>query len=251
MSGHSKWSQIKRQKASADVKRGQLFSKLANAITIATKEGGGGDPQTNFKLRMALEQAKAVNMPKENIQRAIDRGLGKGGAGTILEEVVYEGFGPGGIVIIAEAATDNRNRANSEIKKVLELAGGRLAGPNSVLWGFEKKGMITVKSDKIFDEIFMAAAEAGAEDVEEAGNVFEIYTKLEDLEKVKKNLTDRGFEVVSSELTLKPTDIVKITDPGQAQKVLALMDKLDELEFVQKVYSNFDIPDEILQNITT
>jgi YebC/PmpR family DNA-binding regulatory protein len=250
MSGHSKWSQIKRQKASADVKRGQLFSKLANAITIATKEGGGGDPQTNFKLRMVLEQAKAVNMPKENIQRAIDRGLGKGGARAILEEVLYEGFGPGGVAIIAEVATDNRNRANSEIKKVLELAGGRLAGPNSVLWGFEKKGMITVKSDKSFDEIFMAAAEVGAEDVEEAGNVFEIYTKLEDLEKVKKNLTDRGFEVVSSELTLKPTDIVKITDPGQAQKVLALMDKLDELEFVQKVYSNFDIPDEILQNIT-
>ncbi|OGD86169.1 hypothetical protein A2Z23_02235 [Candidatus Curtissbacteria bacterium RBG_16_39_7] len=246
MSGHSKWSQIKRQKTSTDVKRGQLFSKLASAITIAAKEGGSGDPQTNFKLRMVLEQAKAVNMPKENIQRAIERGLGKGDAGIILEEVVYEGFGPGGIAIIAEATTDNRNRANSEIKKVLELAGGRLAGSNSVLWGFEKKGMIMVKSDKSFDESFMVAAEAGAEDLEEAGNVFEIYTKIEDLEKVKKNLIDRGFKIVTSELTLKPTDIVKITDLNLAQKVLTLMDKLDELDFVQKVYSNFDIPDKLL-----
>jgi len=249
MSGHSKWSQIKRQKASADVKRGQLFSKLANAITIATKEGGSGDPQTNFKLRMVLEQAKAVNMPKEKINAAIDRGLGKSGAGTMLEEVLYEGFGPGGVAIVAEAATDNKNRTNSQIKKVLELSGGRLAGPNSVLWIFQKKGMITIKSDKSFDEIFMLAAEVGADDVEEAGNVFEIYTKPEELENVKISLVDKGVEVISQEMTLKPKEVVKITDPSQAQKVLTLMDKLEELDFVQKVYSNFDIPDEILQNM--
>jgi len=247
MSGHSKWSQIKRQKASADVKKGQLFSKLAAAITIATKEGGSGDPQTNFKLRMALEQAKAVNMPKEKINAAIDRGLGKSGTGTMLEEVVYEGFGPSGVAIVVEAATDNKNRANSQIKKILELSGGRLAGPNSVLWMFHKMGLIAIKKkENKFDDVFMTAAEAGAEDVEDAGDVFEVYTKPEDLEKVKKNLTDFGFEVVSSELTLKPSDTVKITDAGQAQKILSLMEKLEELDFVQKVYSNFDIPDEIL-----
>jgi YebC/PmpR family DNA-binding regulatory protein len=249
MSGHSRWAQIKRQKQKGDVKKGQVFSKLANAITIATKEGGSKDPQTNFRLRLAIDAAKAFNMPKENITRAIDRGLGREALEERLEEVIYEGYGPLGIAIVAEVATDNRNRSNSEIKKILELSGGGLAGPNSVLWCFEKRGMITVKSNKGFDEVFMAAADLGAEDVEEAGNVFEVYTKPEELENVRKNLVDRGFEVVSAELTLKPKEVVTITDREKAQKVLALMDRLDDLDFVQKVYSNFDIPDEILQNM--
>lgn len=244
MSGHSRWSQIKRQKQSADVKRGLIFSKIATAITVAAKQGGG-DPQTNFRLRLLLDQARSVNMPKDKIKAAIDRGLGKG-EGTTLEEVQYEGYGPAGIAVVAEAVTDNRNRTTSEIKNVLERAGGTLGGPNSVSWMFEKNGLIIVKSPKSFDEVFLEAADAGAEDVQGAGDSYEVYTKPEELENVKKDLGSMGFEIVSSELTFKPKNIVKVDNPQNVQKVLTLMDKLDELDSVQKVYSNFDIPEELL-----
>lgn len=244
MSGHSRWSQIKRQKQSADVKRGALFSKLTSAITIAVKQSGG-DPQTNFRLRLLLDQARGVNMPKEKVQAAVDRGLRKGPA-LQLEEVVYEGYGPLGVAILAEAVTDNRNRTASEIKQILERNGGSLAGPNSVSWMFDKKGVIVIKSAKSFDEIFLKAADAGAEDVSQAGGSFEVYTKPDDLEKVRKNLDSVGFEIVLSELTYKPKDLTKIEESENVGKILSLMDKLDELESVQRVYSNFDIPEEIL-----
>lgn len=244
MSGHSKWSSIKRQKQATDVKRGMVFSKLTTAMTVCVKQSGG-DPQTNFRLRLLLDQARNVNMPKDKVQAAIDRGLGKGEVSN-LEEVLYEGYGPAGVAIVAEAVTDNRNRTTSEIKNVLERAGGSLAGPNSVSWMFEKKGLLVVKSDKKFDEIFLTAADGGAEDVQEAGDSFEIYTKPEDLEKVKQNLELAGLEIVSSEFAYKPKDVAKVQDRENAGKILSLMDKLDELDFIQKVYSNFDIPDELL-----
>lgn len=244
MSGHSRWSQIKRQKQSADIKRGVIFSKIATAITVAVKQGGG-DPQTNFRLRLLLNEARGVNMPKDKVQAAIDRGLGKGEA-VSLEEVLYEGYGPAGIAVVAEVVTDNRNRTTSEIKNVLERSGGSLGGPNSVSWMFEKKGLISLKSQKSFDEVFLAAADSGAEDVQGTGDSFEIYTKAEEVENVRKNLELKGFEILSSELTFKPKNIVKVEDAQNAQKVLGFMDKLDGLDFVQKVYSNFDIPEELL-----
>jgi len=231
----------------ADVKRGQAFTKLGNAITIAVREGGGGDPVSNFKLRLAIDQARAVNMPKENIQRAIDRGLGKGGGGGQLESVAYEGYGPGKVGLIVEATTDNRNRALSEIRGVIEKSGGTFASLGAVSWMFKDQGLITVPRDgKSVDEIFEMAAEAGAEDVEEAGDLVEVYTKPTEIETVRRALLEKGLKAGSVELVKKPTTTVEIADPETAKKVLSLIEKLEELDDVQKVYSNFDIPDEIL-----
>ena len=250
MSGHSKWSSIKRQKGAADIKRGQVFTKLGNAVTIAVREGGGGDPSSNFKLRLAIEQAKAVNMPKENIQRAIDRGLGHGGAGGQLESVVYEGYGPGKVAIIVEATTDNKNRTTAEIKGVIEHAGGTFVSPGAVSWIFAEEGVITVAKDgKSFDEIFASAVDLGAEDVEEMQDDVIVYTKAGELEAVKKALTDKGLTVASAEIAKKASTTVKITDPETAKKILNLMEKLEALDDVQKVFSNFDIPDNILAEI--
>lgn len=249
MSGHSKWSTIKRQKGAADIKRGQVFTKLGNAITIAAREGGGGDPSTNFKLRLAIDQARAANMPKENIQRAIDRGLGKGGGGQ-LETVIYEGYGPGSVAILVEAATDNRNRTTSEVKKVLERTGGTMANPGAVSWNFADEGVIVVpKGDRRVDDFLNLAVEVGAEDVAETGSTVEIYTKPNTLESVKKALLGRGFVIQSAELAKKPATIVNITDGETARKVLDLMEKLEGLDDVARVWSNFDIPDEILNQI--
>src|SRR3989344_2389131 len=170
MSGHSKWSTIKRQKGLNDAKRGQAFTKLGMTITIATREGGGGDPSSNFKLRLAIDQARAVNMPKENIQRAVDRGLGKGGAAA-LESVVYEGYGPNKVALIVEAATDNKNRTTPQVRGTIEKGGGTFASPGAVSWAFADMGMITLPKDgKTLDEIFDIAVESGAEDVEDSGD---------------------------------------------------------------------------------
>lgn len=250
MSGHSKWSTIKRQKGAADIKRGQAFTKMGNAITIATREGGGGDPAVNFKLRLAIEAARAVNMPKENIARAVDRGLGKAGAGGQIELVVYEGYGPGKVALLVEAATDNKNRTTSEVKNVIERGGGSFASPGSVSWVFGDEGMIVVPKDgKTFEEIFEIGAEAGAEDVIDAGEQVEVYTKPATLEAVKKILIGRGINPQSAEIAKKPTTTVKITDKETAKKILDLMAKLEDLDDVARVWSNFDIPDEILNQI--
>ena len=248
MSGHSKWSQIKRQKGVADVKRGQTFTKMANAITIATREGGGGDPASNFKLRLAIDQARAVNMPKENIQRAVERGLGKGVTGVRLESVTYEGYGPGKVAVIVEATTDNKNRTTSEVKGIIERWGGTFVAPGAVSWMFSDEGVIVVpKEGKGLNEIFEVAAEAGAEDIEEAGDVVEVYTKPTDLESIKNALIQKGLNPKSTEISKKPSATVKITDSETAQKVLKLMEKLEDLDDVQKVWSNFDIADELLR----
>lgn len=251
MSGHSKWSQIKRQKGVADQKRGQLFTKLANAITIAVKNGGGiTDPNANFKLRLAIEKAKAVNMAKENIQRAIARGSGETGTGE-LEEVIYEGFGPSGVAILVEAATDNRQRTAQEIKNIFENSGGSLAGPGATSYLFQNVGMIAVKKgDKTTDEIMEKAIEAEIEDLEEAADVVLIYTKPEKLHQVREKLVGQGLEVVEAELTFKPASTVPLNSSEKASSVLSFLEKLEGNENVQRVFANFDIPNSVLQSLS-
>lgn len=246
MSGHSKWSTIKRQKGANDAKRGQMFTKLANAITVVVKEGGGGDPASNFKLRLVMDQARAANMPKENIDRAIDRGLGKGGAAA-METVIYEGYAPGKVAIIVEAATDNKNRTTPEVRGTIEKNGGTFASPGAVSWMFSDVGMITVpKSGNTLDEIFELAVDAGADDVEEAGDLVEVYTKPMDVEKVKNALVEKGLNVQSAEIFKKPTTTQPINDEDSSKKIFNFLEKLEDLDDVQKVYANFDIPDNLL-----
>ena len=249
MSGHSKWSTIKRQKGAADVKRGQTFTKITSAITIAAREGGGADPSSNFKLRLAIDQAKAANMPKENIERAIDRGIGKG-ADSALETIIYEGYAPGKVALIVEAASDNKNRTTPMIRGTIEKAGGTFASPGAVLWMFADSGLITVeKNAKSFDEVFESAVDVGAEDVEDAGEFVEVFTKPNEVEQVKGALLNKGFLIKSAEIFKKPTTLVRVENVDIAKKVLALIEKLEELDEVQKVYANFDIDDEILAQV--
>src|SRR3990167_6315893 len=199
MSGHSKWSTIKRQKGAADAKRGQVFTKIGNAITIAVHEGGGWDTASNFKLRLVIDQAKAANMPKENIQRAIERGLGRE-KGADLATVIYEGYAPGKVALIVEAATDNKNRTTPQVRGVIERAGGTFASQGAVLWMFTDSGLITIdKAGKSFNEVFDAAVEAGAQDVEDAQGLVEVFTKPAEVEKVKGELLKRGFTLKSTE----------------------------------------------------
>src|SRR5581483_9228416 len=245
---HSKWAQIKRQKGVADVKRGMAFTKLANAITIAVRQSGGvGDPNQNFKLRLLMDKAREANMPKQNMERAIERGKGKGGAGEELKEAVYEGFGPLGTAFIAEAATDNTLRTTSEVKQIVERNGGTMGNPGSVSYLFESKGLITVKKgDKSVDDIFLQAADSGAEDIEEAGEEVLVYTQPAQLAKVKDALVSQGIEVLEFELTRKPLTTVTISTKDDAMKVVNFMQKLEDLDDIQKVYSNFDIPEALL-----
>jgi len=249
MSGHSKWSQIKRQKGVADIKRGQTFTKMANAITIAVREGGGADPASNFKLRLVIDQARTVNMPKDNIQRAIDRGVGKTGVEGQLELVTYEGYGPGKVALIIEATTDNKNRTTAEVKGVIEHSGGTFVSPGAISWMFSEEGLIIIpKNGKSMDEFLDLAIEAGAEDVAEVGNVVEVYTKPHNLEAVKKVFVEKGLVPQNIEISKKPSTIITISDEQTARKILDLMEKLESLDDVQKVYSNFDIPNELLPN---
>src|SRR5581483_4972547 len=203
MSGHSKWAQIKRQKGVADAKRGQAFTKLANAITITVRDGGGvSDPAQNFKLRLAIDKARVANMPKANIERAIERGIGKGTGGASFEEAIYEGFAPGQVAVIVECATDNKNRTNGEVAMIFNKNGGNLANPGAVSYLFEKKGLIVVdRGDKTIDDVFLIAADSGAEDVEEMGDEVYIYTRPEQLAKVRDFLIPSGLVIKSFELT--------------------------------------------------
>jgi len=247
MSGHSKWAQIKRQKGVADIKRGQTFTKLANAVTIAVRQGGGiADPESNFRLRLAIEKAHQANMPKENIERAVKRAQGK--EGGELEEVIYEGYGPGKVAIVVEAATDNKQRTTAEIRNIFEKGGGILGGKGSVAYLFDAVGQISLKKEgKSPDEIMLAAIDLGAQDVEETPDSVEVYTKPEGLNQVKEKLVGQSFKVVSAELEMRPKTTVVISDPGMAQKILEFVEKLEGLDDVQKVYANFDIPEELLK----
>lgn len=242
MSGHSKWSQIKRQKGVADAKKGQIFTKLGNAITIAVREGGGiADPDSNFKLRLIIEKARINNMPKENIQRAIERATGKGEGGD-LQEATFEAFGPFGVAIIIETVTDNHLRTQAEIKNLLNHMGGNLAGIGSVSYLFNKSGLITIQKQKYrYDDIFLLACDAGASDVEETEDFFDIYTKPQDLHKLKKIIEEHSLPVVSAELIMQPINTVVITEKEKSQKIIDLLEALEGLDDVQKVYSNIEI----------
>ncbi|MFH0937625.1 MAG: YebC/PmpR family DNA-binding transcriptional regulator [Candidatus Daviesbacteria bacterium] len=262
MSGHSKWSTIKRQKGIADIKRGQAFTKLANVISISSRLGGSGDSNSNPRLRAALEEARKLNMPKENVQRAIDRGLGKL-PGQTLEEVIYEGFGPGKVAFYIEGVTDNKLRTNQEIKNIFEKAGGNLGGQGSVSYMFDKKGEIKVKSRKekttdyslqsaTKDEEILELIDLGAEDiedyVEDGIQKYLVYSDSGKVNEVSTKITQSGFGVESVEIVLKPNITVNISDKTLAEKVIDFAGKLEDLDDVQKVYANFDIPDEMVMS---
>ncbi|HET6924209.1 MAG TPA: YebC/PmpR family DNA-binding transcriptional regulator [Candidatus Saccharimonadales bacterium] len=241
MSGHSKWSTIKREKGAKDAARGAVFTKLGNAIAIAARSGT--DPETNFALRLAIDKAKAANMPSANVQRAIDRIKDKNAAQ--LQEVLYEGYGPGGVAILVECATDNINRTYPEVKLAFSKHGGSIAEKGSVAFQFEHKGSIRVKGTG--DDIMLQAIEAGAEDVQEEGDESVIYTANTDLAKVRDALKDTGLEITEAELTYVPTNTIEITDKDTAGKIMRLMDALDDIDDVVNTHVNFDIDDALLQ----
>lgn len=239
MSGHSKWSQIKRQKGAADLKRGVAFGKLANAIILAARSGG--DPSTNFSLKMAVEKARAANMPKENIERAIKRGTGEI-SGAKIEEVLYEAIGPEGTGIIIEAVTDNRNRTNSEIKNILGKFGGKLASSGAISYQFDRMGKLLIDlAEQDREGLEMKVIDAGAQDFEEQGDVLAVYTKPNELEIVKRALEKLNVDIKEGSLTWEPKDLVIISNQNQAEKTLALMESIDNLDDVTGAFSNFDI----------
>lgn len=247
MSGHSKWSTIKRQKGANDAKRGALFTKLAREIITAARSGGG-DPDANYRLRMAVDKAKANSMPADNIKRAIDKGAGGGADGEQYDEVTYEGIGPASVAVIVAAMTDNRNRTASEIRSVFTKHGGSLS---TVAWQFEPRGLLTIPlNGRDPDEITLAAIDAGAADVAapDDGSIT-ITTLPADLEAVRRALADAGYEADSAELSMEPTTTVEITDEKAARSVLQFVERLEDLDDVQAVYANFDIPTELLEQL--
>ena len=247
MSGHSKWSQIKRQKGANDAKRGALFTKLAREIITAARQGGG-DQDANYRLRMAVDKAKANSMPAENIKRAIERASGTGADAEQYEEVTYEGLGPANVAVIVAAMTDNRNRTASEIRSVFSKAGGALS---TVGWQFEQKGVISLPlNGKDPDEVTLAAIDAGASDVgaPDAGAII-VTTEPADLESVRRSLAESGFEADSAELSMEPTTKVEIGDERSAKQVLLFMERLEDLDDVQNVYANFDIPADLMEQL--
>ncbi len=244
MSGHSKWSTIKRQKGAKDAARGALFTKLGNAIAIAAR--GGADPDMNFSLRLAIDRAKAANMPVANIQRSIDRGSGKLG-GEQIQEVLYEGYGPGGTAIIVEAATDNINRTYPEVRLAFSKHGGNIAEKGAVAFQFAHKGMIRVNGSG--DELMLTALDAGAEDVQEEGDESVIYTDAKELAKVRDALKDAALEITEAELTYVPANTVAIDDAATAGKIMRLMDAIDAIDDVTNTHVNFDISDEIAEKL--
>jgi YebC/PmpR family DNA-binding regulatory protein len=245
MSGHSKWSSIKHKKGAADAKRGKLFTKLARAITVAARDGGG-NPDANPALALAIQKARDSSMPKDNIQRAIDRGTGEGGDAQAIESAVYEGYGPGGAAIMVEALTDNRNRTGAEVRHAFEKHGGSLGEPGSVSWQFEKRGVILVDGERYGEDDLMAAIDAGAEDVAQDGDLFKVLTAAGDLAAVRAALEGAGVEIQSAELSMEPKSVVQV-DEGEAPSLLRMMDALEEHDDVDSVHANFDVPEEILE----
>ena len=248
MSGHSKWSQIKRQKGVSDVKRGQLFTKLGREISVAARGGGGADPEANFRLRLAIQKAREANMPAENVDRAIKRATG-GAEGAALEEITYEGYGPGGTAILIDALTDNRNRTVSEIRSVFTRAGGNLGESGSVSWIFESKGVMTVEpGGKDRDEVALLAIDAGADDVQVEGEAIEVYTQPQDLEKVRKALDESGVTVKESEVVKEPKTTVFLAEK-EALQTIRLVERLEELDDVQKVSFNADFEADVAEKL--
>ena len=247
MSGHSKWSQIKRQKGVNDAKRGALFTKLTREIITAARQGGG-DVDGNYRLRMAVDKARANSMPAENIKRAIERATGSGADAVQFEEITYEGLGPANVAVIVTVMTDNRNRTASDIRSIFTKVGGSLT---TVAWQFEQKGIISLPlNGNDPDEVTLAAIDAGASDVgsPDAGAII-VTTEPADLESVRRSLAEVGFEADSAELSLEPTTKVEIGDERSAKQVLPFMERLEELEDVQNVYANFDLPDALMEQL--
>src|SRR4051794_6116286 len=249
MSGHSKWSSIKHKKGAADAKRGKLFSKLARAIIVAAREGGP-DPANNLALQNAIEKARSYSMPKDNIERAVARGSGAGTDSEAFEQGVYEGYGPNGVAIIVEALTDNRNRTASDIRHVFTKNEGNLGTTGAVGWLFERRGIIMVDGDRADeDSVMLAAAEGGADDVAQDGSSFQITTPPEALSAVREALEQAGIEVESAETTMVPKTTIELSDESAARKTLRLVDALEELDDVNEVHANFDIPEQVLEAV--
>jgi YebC/PmpR family DNA-binding regulatory protein len=249
MSGHSKWSSIKHKKGAADAKRGQLFTKLTRALIVAAKDGGP-DPAANLALQNAIEKARAASMPKDNIERAIARGSGTGADAAAYEHISYEGYGPGGVAVYVDVLTDNRNRTAGEVRHVFARHDGNLAESGAVAWLFERKGVVLVDRDSTDeDELTLAAADAGAEDVAEEGSSFEVTCAPEDLHRIRAALEAAGIAVTDAEVTMLPKTTVAIEDEVVARKVLKLIDGLEENDDVQDVYANFDIPEHVLEAV--
>jgi YebC/PmpR family DNA-binding regulatory protein len=246
VAGHSKWAQIKRKKGATDAKRGQLFSKLARAIIVAAREGGP-DPAGNLALQNAVEKAREASMPKENIERAIARGAGPTADGAAYETVTYEGYGPAGIAVFVEAVTDNRNRTAAEVRHIFSKSDGSLGESGSVAWLFERSAVILVEGGTDEDELTMAAAEGGADDVEREGDSWRVTAPPEELSTLRETIEAAGITVESANLTMVPKTTVELEDEAAAKKILRLMDALEENDDVQDVYANFDIPERVLE----
>ncbi|WP_411277124.1 YebC/PmpR family DNA-binding transcriptional regulator [Gaiella sp.] len=250
MSGHSKWSTIKHKKGAADAKRGQLFTKLSRAIMVAAKDGGT-DPATNMSLANAIDKARSYSMPKDNIDRAIAKGAGEGSDGTTFETVVYEGYGPEGVAVIVEALTDNRNRTAADVRHLFSKHGGNLGATGAVAWQFERRGVVLVSAEGVDeDELFLAVADAGADNVERDGSVFQVSSAPEQLSTVREAVDTAGFAIESAELSMVPKVTVAIGDESTAKKVVRLVEGLEENDDVQDVYANFDIPESLLEAVT-
>ncbi len=244
MSGHSHFATIKRQKAVNDAAKGNLFSKMARAIMIAAK--GGADPDMNFKLRVEIDRARAVSMPKENIERAIAKATTDAGN---IEEITYEGFGPGGVGVMVQVLSDNKNRTSQEIGNAFSRGGGNLAGPNAVAYNFESKGFILVKKNTDPDTQMLTLIDAGAEDIEDVGEEFEIYVAPDKLSQIHKKLLELGIEVSTAELQMKPVNFQVVDDVATATKVIKFIDDMESLDDVQKVFTNADIPEVIVKQL--
>jgi YebC/PmpR family DNA-binding regulatory protein len=247
MSGHSKWASIKHKKAVVDQRRGAHFTKLARAIQVAAREGGG-DPDMNAALAVAVGKAKEASMPKDNIERAIAKGAGTGSDADSIETVVYEGYGPAGVAILVEALTDNRNRTGSEVRNIFSKSGGSLGEPGSVAWQFEKKGVVVVDAGRYSEDDLMPAIEAGAEDIAEDEGVWEIVAEPTDFTAVRDALAAAGVAHDSAELAMRPTTRVQVEE-GDVSKLMRLMDQLEEQDDVNAVHANFDVDAEVLERV--
>jgi len=246
MAGHSKWASIKHKKKATDAKRGALFTKLTRAITVAARDGG--DPEGNPSLALAIQKAKDASMPKDNIERAIAKGTGADQDADAFEAVTYEGYGPGGVAVLVEALTDNRNRTSSDVRHAFTKSGGNLGEPGSVAWIFEKKGEILVDGARYDEDDLLAAIEAGAEDIAADGDVIEIVTGPSDLTAIRGALEEAGVELQSAELAMRPTNRIEI-DEGQAGTLMKLLDTLDDNDDVQAVHANFDAAADVLERV--
>ena len=249
MAGHSKWAGIKHKKAIVDSRRGKLFTKLARHITVAAKSGGG-DVVGNPALALAVQKAKDASMPKDNIQRAIDKGTGAGADAETFEDVLYEGYGPGGVALLIEALTDNRNRTGSDVRHLLSKHGGNLGEPGSVAYLFDKKGVVVVSADRYTEDDLIVAVDAGAEDIEIDDDVFEVLTEPADLQPVRAALEEAGVEFETAEVLWRPKTRVEV-DEDTAGKLLRLIDALDDNDDVDEVHANFDAPADVLERVAS